>query len=119
MRFWLKDGDFGKWTEVVRHCPTTLTSAGVITSGLPVIQTQFGGDYNVNPSTLEKTKSDPQVQAPATTEGNHDDPTERSRRDLCGISVSKASAAGPRQRDGVRGGGRGRPNSAAAWQSHL
>src|SRR4029453_2646876 len=33
----------------------------------------------------------------------------RSQHDLCGISVPKAAAAGPRQRDGVRGGGRGRP----------
>src|SRR5215813_15041436 len=39
--------------------------------------------------------------------------------DLCRISVPKASAAGPRQRDGVRGGGRGRPHRAAARQPHF
>src|SRR5262249_32851092 len=43
----------------------------------------------------------------------------RSEQDLCGISLSKAAAAGPRPRDGVCGGGRGRPHSAAARQSHL
>src|SRR5438046_8635682 len=43
----------------------------------------------------------------------------RRPHDLCGISVPKAAAAGPRQRDGVRGGGRGRPHRAAARQSHL
>src|SRR5215510_733208 len=43
----------------------------------------------------------------------------RSEQDLCGISVPKAAAAGPRPRDGVRRGGRGRPHRAAARQSHL
>src|SRR5215468_2760382 len=43
----------------------------------------------------------------------------RSQHDLCGISVQKAAAAGPRQGDGVRGGGRGRSHRAAARQSHL
>src|SRR6516164_1676271 len=38
----------------------------------------------------------------------------RSEHDLCGISVPKAAAAGPRQRDGIRGGGRGRPHRATA-----
>src|SRR5262245_47037 len=42
-----------------------------------------------------------------------------SEHDLCDISIPKAAAAGPRQRDGVRGGGRGRPHRAAARQSHL
>ncbi|MFD0507678.1 haloalkane dehalogenase [Streptomyces chiangmaiensis] len=35
------------------------------------------------------------------------------------MSISKAAAEGPRPRDGVRGGGRGRPHRAAARQSHL
>ena len=34
----------------------------------------------------------------------------RSEHDLCGISVPKAAATGPRQRDGIRGSGRGRPH---------
>src|SRR6516165_4758225 len=41
-----------------------------------------------------------------------------SEQDLCGISVQKAAAAGPWPRDGVRGGGKGRPHRAAARQSH-
>src|SRR5580704_11857849 len=43
----------------------------------------------------------------------------RTQHDLCGIPVPKAAAAGPRPRDGVRGGGDGRPHRAAARQSHL
>src|SRR5215469_14575106 len=43
----------------------------------------------------------------------------RNEHDLCGISVPKAAAAGPWQRDGVRGDGGGRPYRAAARQSHL
>src|SRR5678816_4290806 len=43
----------------------------------------------------------------------------KSQHDLCGISLPKAAAADPWQRDGVRGGGRGRPHRAAARQSHL
>src|SRR5215470_9296305 len=43
----------------------------------------------------------------------------RRHRDLCDISVPKEAAAGPRQRDGVRGGGRGRPHRAAARQSYV
>src|SRR5262249_48049459 len=42
-----------------------------------------------------------------------------NEHDLCGISVPKAAAAGPRQGDGVRGGGRRRPHRVAAWQSHF
>src|SRR6476646_7213729 len=40
-------------------------------------------------------------------------------QDLRGISVPKAAAAGPRPRDGIRGGGSGRSHRAAARQSHL
>src|SRR5262245_28198367 len=42
-----------------------------------------------------------------------------SEPDLCCFSVPKKAAAGPRQGDGVRGGGKGRPDRAAARQSHL
>src|SRR5262249_18186875 len=44
---------------------------------------------------------------------------EESEHDLCSISVPKKAAAGPWPRDGIRGGGRGRPHRAAARQSHL
>src|SRR6516162_3325881 len=43
----------------------------------------------------------------------------RNEHDLCDISLPKATAAGPRQRDGVRGGRGGRLYRAAARQSHL
>jgi len=43
----------------------------------------------------------------------------RSEHDLCGISIPKAAAAGPRPPDGLRGGGRGRPHRASARESHL
>src|SRR5262245_9086008 len=46
---------------------------------------------------------------------------ERRRRqyDLCGISVPKEAAAGPWQRDGVRGGGSRRTHRDAARQYYL
>src|SRR6202020_1470934 len=43
----------------------------------------------------------------------------RSEHDLCGISVSKAAPPDPRPRDGVCGGGTGRPHRAVARESHL
>src|SRR5438034_5900186 len=43
----------------------------------------------------------------------------RSEHDLCGISISKAAAASPRQRDGLRGCGTGRSHCAVARQSHV
>src|SRR6266446_4119610 len=45
--------------------------------------------------------------------------SEHDEHDLRGISVPKTAAAGPRPRDGVRGGGTGRPHRAVARQSHL
>src|SRR6516225_8664090 len=42
-----------------------------------------------------------------------------NEHDLCSISIPKTAAAGPRPRDGVRGGGTGRPHRAVARQSHL
>src|SRR5215831_20108216 len=39
--------------------------------------------------------------------------------DFFSISVSKEAAAGPRQGDGIRGGGRGPPHRAATRQSNL
>jgi hypothetical protein len=47
----------------------------------------------VKRTTSEKIKSVPQIRAPAVAERNQHDITERSRRDLCGISVRKAAAA--------------------------
>jgi hypothetical protein len=45
--------------------------------------------------------------------------TEHDEHDLCDFSLSKTAAASPRPRNGVRGGGRGRPDRTVARQSHL
>src|SRR5262249_53829911 len=42
-----------------------------------------------------------------------------NEHDLRSISVPKVAAAGPRQRDGLRGSGRGRSHRAVARQSHI
>src|SRR5215470_12836676 len=43
----------------------------------------------------------------------------RSKHDLCGISVPKTATASPRPRDGLRGGGTGRPYRTVARQPDL
>src|SRR5215469_2938172 len=43
----------------------------------------------------------------------------KDEHDLCDISVPKTAAESPRPRDGLRGGGTGRPHRAVARQSHL
>ena len=45
--------------------------------------------------------------------------SEHDEHDLRGISVPKTTAAGTWPRDGVRGGGTGRPHRAVARQSHI
>src|SRR5215831_20439542 len=42
-----------------------------------------------------------------------------NEHDFCNISIPKTATASPRPRNGVRGGGKGRPHCAAAWQSHF
>src|SRR5262249_26100516 len=66
------------------------------------------------------------AQSLARTEGacsiprrSRESKLEESEHDLCSISVPKKVAAGLWPRDGIRGGGRGRPHRAAARQSHL
>src|SRR6516165_4416233 len=45
--------------------------------------------------------------------------SEHDEHDLCDIPVPKTAVPSPRPRDGIRGGGTGRPHRTVARQSHL